>query len=119
MAAGPHTRISQALHPSGKIRCSYDCISWHGSRRPSEDIARAFEASRFEVRDYVALLERADDGSWSAYVPDLPGCTSYGPSREEAARNVHEAVAGHIACLRKTGQSVPEPLSLAEIVHVA
>jgi len=70
------------------------------------------------VKDYLAILERASDGAWSAYVPDLPGCTSFGPTREEAARNVHEAIATHIAALRETGQTVPEPASLAEVVHV-
>jgi predicted RNase H-like HicB family nuclease len=71
------------------------------------------------VKDYLAILERASDGTWSAYVPDLPGCTSFGSTREEAARNVGEAVAGHIAALRETGQPVPEPSSLPEVVHIA
>ena len=71
------------------------------------------------MKDYLAILERADDGTWSAYVPDLPGCTSFGPSREDAARNVHEAVSEHIAALRETGQAVPEPTSLPELVHLS
>jgi len=71
------------------------------------------------MKDYLAIIEPADDGTWSAYAPDLPGCTSYGATREEAARNVHDAIRGHIDALRETGQSVPEPSSVAEIVHVA
>ena len=28
--------------------------------------------------DYVVVIERAADGSYSAYVPDLPGCVACG-----------------------------------------
>ena len=71
------------------------------------------------MKDYLAILEYSGDGTWSAYVPDLPGCTSFGPTREEVAYNVREAVAGHVAALRDTGQPVPEPRSLAEVVHIS
>jgi len=71
------------------------------------------------MKDYLAILELAPDGTWSAYVPDLPGCTSFGPNRDEAARNVHEAINQHIAALRETGQVVPDASSLPEVVHVA
>ena len=33
---------------------------------------------------YAAMLEPADDGSISVWVPDLPGCVSRGDTREEA-----------------------------------
>jgi predicted RNase H-like HicB family nuclease len=71
------------------------------------------------VKDYLAILELAGDGTWSAYVPDLPGSTSFGPTREEVARNVSEAVSGHIAALRESGQPIPEPSSLPQVVSVA
>jgi hypothetical protein len=58
------------------------------------------------VKDFLAILERANDGTWSAYVPDLPGCTSFGPTREEAARNAHWG-------------NGSEPSSIAEKVQVA
>ena len=34
---------------------------------------------------YVYVIEQANDGSYSAYVPDLPGCTTSGESVEEIA----------------------------------
>jgi len=68
---------------------------------------------------YLAVLEPADDGTWSAYVPDLPGCTSFGPTRDEVAKNIHEAVTGHILLMRETGLAVPEPASLPEFVQIA
>lgn len=71
------------------------------------------------MKDYVAIFEPATDGTWGAYVPDLPGCTSAGKTRDEAAHNIREAIAGHIELLRETGQPVPAPVSAAEIVHIA
>jgi len=35
--------------------------------------------------NYTVVIEREDDGRYSAYVPDLPGCTSMGQTRREAA----------------------------------
>jgi predicted RNase H-like HicB family nuclease len=71
------------------------------------------------VKDYVVILEPAADGTWGAYVPDLPGCTSGGQTREEALRNVREAIEGHIETLREAHQPVPSPVSAAEVVRVA
>lgn len=71
------------------------------------------------MRDYLAILEPARDGSWGAYVPDLPGCTSGGRTRAEAARNIRDAIEGHIELLRETSQSIPAPVSGFEIIHVA
>ncbi|MGC9991232.1 MAG: type II toxin-antitoxin system HicB family antitoxin [Candidatus Cybelea sp.] len=71
------------------------------------------------MKDYIVVLEQAADGTRGAYVPDLLGCTSGGTTRDEAAQDVREAIEGHIAVLRETGQRVPEPVFAAEIVHVA
>lgn len=38
------------------------------------------------------ILEPSDEGGFTAYVPSLPGCISEGDSREEALRNIREAV---------------------------
>ena len=38
------------------------------------------------------LLERSDDGGFTATVPALPGCISEGETREDALRNIQEAV---------------------------
>lgn len=38
------------------------------------------------------ILEPSDEGGFSAIVPSLPGCISEGESREEALRNIQEAI---------------------------
>ena len=43
--------------------------------------------------------EKSKDG-YSAYVPDLPGCTSAGSSREEIKSNIIEAINLYIEVLK-------------------
>jgi predicted RNase H-like HicB family nuclease len=38
------------------------------------------------------VLESSEDGGFTAFVPALPGCVSEGDTREEALRNVEEAI---------------------------
>ncbi|MEN6406969.1 MAG: type II toxin-antitoxin system HicB family antitoxin [Thermoguttaceae bacterium] len=39
-----------------------------------------------------AVLEPSDEGGYTVTVPALPGCISEGDTREEALRNIREAV---------------------------
>ena len=70
------------------------------------------------MNEYIVILEPSGDGSWGAYVPDLPGCTSGGATRKEAARNVREAIRQHVQLLREAGQRVPTPSVTSEVVRV-
>lgn len=38
------------------------------------------------------ILEASDEGGFTAYVPSLPGCISEGADREDALRNIREAI---------------------------
>ena len=38
------------------------------------------------------LLERSEDGGFTVSVPSLPGCISEGDTRDEALRNIREAI---------------------------
>lgn len=69
--------------------------------------------------DYVVVIEKADDGSYSAYVPDLPGCVSCGDTIQEAQEMIEEAVRVHIDSLRQHRESVPPPAASAYVVHAA
>ena len=72
------------------------------------------------MRRYAVVIERAADDSYSAYVPDLPGCVAVGQDSPEAARElIHEAIDAHIAGLLEDGLPVPEPTSRAEYVEVS
>lgn len=49
---------------------------------------------------YTVVIEPADDGTFSVWVPDLPGCVSTGATQEEALASIAEAMRGHIETLR-------------------
>ena len=68
-------------------------------------------------RKYLVIYERAE-GNWSAYVPDLPGCTTVGDTLEETKLNVREAIEGHLETMREFGDPIPEPSSVVGEVEV-
>lgn len=69
--------------------------------------------------EYTVVIEKADDGSLSVWVPDLPGCVSTGDTQDEALAMIREAIEGHIATLREHGDPVPPPRSSARVVRAA
>jgi predicted RNase H-like HicB family nuclease len=56
---------------------------------------------------YTVLIH-PDDGAYSVVVPALPGCVTWGNTLDEAVASAREAIEGHVAALRDTGQDVPE-----------
>lgn len=66
--------------------------------------------------EYTVIIEPADDGTFSVYVPDLPGCVSTGTTRDDAVESIREAIHGHIETLRELGEPVPPPRSQSQVV---
>jgi predicted RNase H-like HicB family nuclease len=56
---------------------------------------------------YTVLIY-PDEGAYSVVVPALPGCVTWGNTLDEAVASAREAIEGHVAALRDTGQDVPE-----------
>jgi predicted RNase H-like HicB family nuclease len=69
--------------------------------------------------DYVVVIEKAADGSYSAYVPDLPGCVSSGDTVDEVRSMIEEAVVLHIESLKNHNEPVPAPSTMTHVVHAA
>ena len=44
------------------------------------------------LKKFTVILDPEDDGGYSAYCPALPGCVSQGDDRDDALRNIGEAV---------------------------
>ncbi len=68
---------------------------------------------------YVYVIEKANDGSFSAYVPDLPGCTTSGETVDEVKRNIKDAVDLYIDSLREHNEPVPTPTSMVDVIEAA
>ncbi len=73
-----------------------------------------------EVKMYrfLVVIEKANN-NYSAYSPDLPGCVATGATREEAEKNMYEAIEMHIKGLLEDKLPIPESKSFAEYVAVA
>jgi predicted RNase H-like HicB family nuclease len=71
------------------------------------------------MSEYVVVFERADDGGWGAYLPDLPGVVALGRSREEVADRIREAVDAYAEEMTALGQALPAPVATAETIEAA
>lgn len=59
------------------------------------------------------VLYKGQDGKWVAEVPSLPGCVSQGDSREDALRNIREAIDLWIEVMEERGEPIhPDDLSV-------
>ena len=67
---------------------------------------------------YTIVIEKAPS-NYAAYLPDLRGCVATGATREEAVREMGQAIEFHIESLREHGEPVPEPQCTATVVEVA
>lgn len=65
---------------------------------------------------FPAIIEKAKKG-FGVFFPDLPGCTSFGKTVEEAARNAEEALRGHLLLMIEDGDRIPKQRPLDKIDH--
>ena len=61
------------------------------------------------------ILEASDEGGYTVIVPALPGCISEGDTREEALKNVREAIELYLESVEDDAMFSPQ----AETVEVA
>lgn len=66
---------------------------------------------------FLVVIEKAN-GNYSAYSPDLPGCIATGATREEAERNMHQAMEMHVRGLQEDNLPIPEPHAFAEYIAI-
>jgi predicted RNase H-like HicB family nuclease len=71
------------------------------------------------MNEYVVIYERAEDGGWGAYLPDLPGVVALGSTRDEVADGIREAVAAYAAEMAQLGRPMPAPIAATGTVATA
>ncbi|KAF5427964.1 MAG: hypothetical protein C00003105_01554 [ANME-2 cluster archaeon HR1] len=64
---------------------------------------------------FLIVIEKANN-NYSVYSPDLQGCIATGATREDAERNMYEAIEMHIQGLIEDKLPIPESNSFAEYV---
>ena len=66
---------------------------------------------------YRVLIEQDEDGVFVAEVPSLPGCISQGDTREEAIKNIQDAIEGYLESLKVHDEPIPPPIH-EEVIEV-
>ncbi len=62
-----------------------------------------------KVLEYTVILHKDEEfeGYW-VEVPALPGCVSQGKSKDEALKNIKEAIELHLECMKEDGEEIPK-----------
>jgi predicted RNase H-like HicB family nuclease len=68
------------------------------------------------MTSYAVVIERADDGGYGAWCPDLPGCVAVADSEDAVLAGMRRAIELHLAGLREDGQPIPYPATVAATV---
>lgn len=69
-----------------------------------------------DTRQYFkVVIEKDEDGTYIASVPELPGCVSDGKTKREALKNIKEAIAGYMETLKDMGWSLPKIISVNRV----
>lgn len=73
-----------------------------------------------KILTYTVFFEKAAEGGYVVFVPNLPGCMSQGETFEEARENIKDAISGYLAVLREDRDEIPteETEHIAAIVAV-
>jgi predicted RNase H-like HicB family nuclease len=58
-------------------------------------------------RHFNIVLRPEPEGGFTALVPALPGCVTYGRTLIEAKQMARDAITGYIQSLRKHGEPIP------------
>jgi len=68
------------------------------------------------AKKYTIVLEpNYPEEGYTVRVPALPGCITYGRTKQEALQRAKEAIEGFIEGLQKAGESIPEEVTPAEL----
>ena len=81
-----------------------------GSLFPEPESNTAAEPGEIETGTqavFAVSLEADEEGYIVASCPQFPGCHSQGRSKQEAVRNIEEAIRGYIASMRHHGEEIP------------
>jgi predicted RNase H-like HicB family nuclease len=71
------------------------------------------------MSEYVVIFERADNGGWGAYLPDLPGVVALGTTRDEVSDRIREAVHAYAEEMAALGQRLPDPVAATGTIQAA
>jgi antitoxin HicB len=60
------------------------------------------------LKTYRIVLRKEPEGTYTAIVPVLPGCITWGENIEHAMEMAKEAIIGYIEVLQEQGEPIPD-----------
>ena len=57
--------------------------------------------------NYTVLFQKEPEGGYTAIVPTLPGCVTYGKDLEEAKKMAREAIELYLESLKEHNEEIP------------
>ena len=66
--------------------------------------------------EYLVVIEK-ENGSFGAYVPDLPGCIAVAKTKPRVRKLIGEDIALNLEDMRSRGQKAPRPSTSFELVE--
>jgi len=58
----------------------------------------------------IEIFYSEEDEGYIAIVPELPGCSAFGETEEEALREIKTAIELWIEAAKKEGREIPKPM---------
>lgn len=68
------------------------------------------------MTQYLVIIERDEEGGYSAWAPDLPGVVAAADTYDECLQLMREAVTFHLEGMREDGEPIPQPSTVAATV---
>ena len=69
--------------------------------------------------NYIAIIHKEPTSDFGVSFPDFPGCITAGRTLDEAKDMAAEVLTGHIEVMRETGEPVPDPSALDQVMSYA
>ena len=66
--------------------------------------------NKLEAHHKIEIFCCVEDGTYVAIVTDLPHCSAWGETHEEALAQAQDAIRGHIKDRQEYGDPIPEPV---------
>ena len=62
------------------------------------------------MRYTIEIFHSEEDEGYIAVVPELPGCSAFGETEEEALKEIKVAIELWIEAAKKEGREIPKPM---------
>ncbi|HVB41135.1 MAG TPA: type II toxin-antitoxin system HicB family antitoxin [Streptosporangiaceae bacterium] len=68
------------------------------------------------MSSYAVVVERAEDGGFGVWCPDLPGCVAVADTEAQALAEIRTAIKMHLAGMQEDGLPIPHPATVSAAV---